>query len=345
MNIDFIKKVSKELNIEKYDTESSKEFCFRVVYTMLGFWIKTTVCATNINDIQFSSAVNKAYVHRRVSQVLNSIIKINPELKEFFPDDVDTVQYIRATLLRASELSEIGFSTELFNVEQRDIIIGDSRARVGLVSPEKYGYATGLSWHVSKDTSDSIANIVDVFNLPRETYEELFNRYLSYAVWTSIEAYDEFEVFNSESSHVFSSSWKVAPELEDGEIVIGRKKPVKASYDYYFIKGSKDGYRHYKLPEYAKDENVKDIQRLLYAIKAISGNNAICSVNRYKKYSVFNCWSQLPPAEDYLLRYIGWPVDGIYNQRNGFAIINDYVEFVTKILEQLGLKLEVKDCE
>lgn len=338
-------KIGKELNISKYGTESDQIFYFRVIYSAIGFCMRTAIATHENNGIDVTSNISKASMHRRIGKTLESYLIIAPEVKALFymEENSEPINTIRSTLLRVSDIVEVGFDSQLLLGDKKSIGVSSGYLiEKGLVTFPNKGFASGLSWITEKDGSANCDELFDVFNIPTKKCSEVLERKVFDSDWERLDDFEGYEYFDADRKKVFSSCWMNSIKFQEDRIYMARKQLNFGMYDYQLMKKTREGTFVKRFSEYDQNVEIRETQRILYALKEKSEGKIKIAVDKYKKYSVYYFWSKLPAAEDYLLRYIGWPIDGVDNKKNVFVVRNELTIIVEKIISNLGMTMEEK---
>lgn len=345
----FMTEIARSLNISRYKNESDERYYFRVVYSALGFWLRTLTVSSEYNNKGYEEWVSKAYLHRRLQNVLDKYIEIESKLKRdiFISDQFDGLNFIRSVLLRATDIIEVGFDSRVLNgnIEEWNVSTENAIVKGSLEIPLT-GRATGLSWTIKRRFQEIDTNDIFMrFNIPVKPVSSLLKESISKANWEMVNDLTRFEFFDAEKKRIFSGCWVDSLKSIKNEMTIARNISAVGTYNYCLLKREDDNYMVSYFSEYEQNVEIRDSQRLLYALKAKSTGKLPVRIKHFKNYSIYRFGSRLPVAENYLLHYIGWPLENIANKKEEFVVTTECCCLVDKIIKNLEMDVEVTQDE
>ena len=202
--------------------------------------------------------------------------------------------------------------------------------------PEK-AVASGLAalkaTHRSIDTSKTL---LEEFGVPEIYAKSILDARIRDAFWEQVLSLEDYEYFDSNRKGVLSSCWVQSYVLTNVPCLVRRKTSL-GPYEYGMAKQANAGLYLSRFTEFEQSDQVRAPQRMIYGFKASSRNRCTTNVDIYKNYSVWRFWSKLPPQEEHLLRYIGWPAGNIENRTNEYVVRNELNDLLRQVSDNLGL--------
>ena len=333
--------IANELNIEKYLEENNDQFSYRVFYSLAGEWMKSLAQSAGNENVR----INKASLRGVIKDLYNALVSSNENLvKMCFTEDDDDFNYIRDTLFRSGDLVEYGFPSKVCSCLEHFYSISDKYSiHVGRIGSSGRDIVSGLSFLSKAGEEDTNTSIFNAFNIPEAGYKNTYEKYAKRLKKNNMLSLDGLEFFNINSKKVFSASWENTPFYNSDNITIGREKLNYSGYQYRIIKKCEEFYCSYDFNEFEQLPDVRETQRLIYAVKKEYGKPATVSYENKGLYSRWTYWSRLPSPEEYLLRYIGWPLNGLRNQNSSFLIRSELDDLVNKMNNNLGIERNDND--
>lgn len=332
-----MKIISKSLHIDRYDFEAKESFDARCIYSAIKMWI--CVLSAQSSDDNY---ISKVSIHRKTKQILDTYLKRFCYLGDwFYPQkSSNPVNEIRDILICAGEINEVGFESQIglapleyLNVDTKYSLV------LGSIEVSSEGQMSGLAQIIDYQ-SDEDLDLFDRFGIFPKSSNELLQEVISHARWESLNHINSYEFFDCRLNKVFSSCWVNSIGIDEGKYYMARHQYSYGAYDYGLVKRQNDKYYIYRFHDFYQNEQVRYTQRLMFALKALYGTKVTIRVDRYKGCDLWHFWSKLPPAEDNLLRYIGWPVEKIDNPKNEFIVSKALAGIVYKLAENLNVKVE-----
>lgn len=327
--------LSRDLSITKYAGESDKDYLSRLTYTALGLWARFLASCPDGSG-KSAGNISKSAHHRKLAEYLHRFLLIYEDIEEYYQDD-DPVARIRNPLLGAMDLNEIGFDSRLSVGEYRALSVDHSHAiAIGISQVPPASCSSGLSFlaptMVDVLTEDFLAH----WDIPESSAESVLDEILKNAKWEPTSTLKDCEFFDANRQGTLSSCWAQFVNLSKDPCVV-RKKLAYGRPEYFLVKREEDTIFTASFSEFSQNEPIRETQRVLYAMKARGRSKAIVNVDIYQQYSIWRFWSKLPPQEERLLRYIGWPKNNITNRTSEFVIRNEFNNIVSLIASNLGI--------
>ena len=264
-------------------------------------------------------------------------------------DDFDSSNYFRDVLMCSGEIIDVGFSSGIaISKIKRETLDGTGIQAV--FGSDSYSFPTHMVGMMSYETGKVLnepsgVGLLSLFRIPKGSAAEITHKYLYNAKWEEATDKSDYEFFDQHRKGVISNCWVSWPGSQNDVIGVGRRRLSYGAYEYRMVKTEGNKFFIARFPEYAQMEIVRDTQRVLYGLKATTKDNYKINVDHYNGYSVWHFWSKLPPQEEKLLCYIGWPLDSIENKTNEFIIMDNVNPLVKRIADNLNLDIMEADHE
>jgi len=335
--------IGRELNIQKYADESEEGFHVRVAYSAMGFWSRMLASTQNKGE----KGILKSTFHRKISAIIQNYVEMDNYLNDwFYPSENSNPENIlRDTFLRMGDIVEFGFDGKICCAPRKSIQLLDGLSiNQGYVQADENDFVSGLACVCREDTvATAIMNAE--FGIPIYNADELIRTLHKKNKWEAIEDIDNYEIFDPSRNKVLSACWTKYLPLVSSQIYMARRQYSFGVYDYLFIKQVEDRYYVASISNFSQNELVRDTQRILYAFKDVYGKRATAVIEQGMEYSVVHFWSKLPPAEECLLRYIGWPLENIENPKNEYIVRNEFMDCVKWVAKNLAIEMEIHAYE
>jgi len=333
---EIISKLSRDFNISKYSAESDNGFISRISYSALGVWARF-LASYNDDSSKEIGNIFKSTHHRKLVGVLRNYEDLFEEISEFYNTE-DPIALLRSSLLASGDLIEIGFDSRISIALQTALYIDE-----GIIAetsfqqfPEK-AVASGLAaLKLTPQSTDTVRTLLAGFGVPEISAKSALVARIKDASWEQIVSLEDYEYFDSNRKGVLSSCWIQFYALTDVPCLV-RRKTSFGPYEYSMAKREPTGIYLSRFTEFEQSDLVRVPQRMMYGFKSSSRNRCTANVDVYKNYSVWHFWSKLPPQEEHLLRYIGWPVGNIENRANEYVVRNELNELLRQVADNLGL--------
>ena len=338
-----LKPIARELGVTKSDGESDSVFHARVIYTAIGYWLRFLSSNKQASEI----GISKASLYINGSSILDGLVNLDENTRSwFFPDEESRpISKIRTTLMRSGDIIEIGYKSDVI-CSNSSLIHYKDHIITGYSMINETDYSSGLALIKKQphDNSDP-TELFSLFGIDVKDNEEYISYFLQNGNWEDAHNLDSFEVFNPEVNGVLSSCWNRDIPIYEHQLYMVRQKLSFGAYEYMLFKQQFGKKYICRIGDYFQDERIRITQRLLYVMKAYYGKPATAIVNTNSVYSCWHFWSTLPPAEDSILRYIGWPIGNINNPKNEFLVRNEFNDVVSELAKNLGVQIKESDYE
>ena len=328
--------LSRDLSIYKYTGESDKEYYSRLSYSALGMWARFLASCTDESS-NVEGNIHKGSHHRKLTEILKRYQDIFDDLMDYYLDD-DPITLLRAPLFASKDLVEIGFDSRIAIGERINIDV-DRFLAISISDAVLYkgSFASGLAnVFLTNRPQSAIPDFLSYWQVPQARASQILDDYIANANWEVFSITNDFEFFDKHRKGTLSTCWiQTCPITETPSII--RKKPMFGKSEYYLVKRKNDVVYAAKFSEFDQNDEIRVTQRLLYAMKETGRNKCIANVDVYRQCSIWHFWSKLPPQEEKLLRYIGWPKNGITNHTREFVVRNEFNALLTFISDNLGI--------
>ena len=327
--------LSRDLSITKYTGESDKEFASRLTYTALGLWARFLASIPD-NSGKPIGNVSKSAHHRKLVEYLHRFLSVYDDIEGYFQDD-DPIALIRSPLFASMDLHEVGFDSRITAGKPSKLSLDDTHALlIGITQIPPRSCSSGLAFLAPMIADSSPENFLAHWNIPQHSAESFLNEAIKTAKWEEAKALRDYEFFDVNRQGILSSCWAQFLNLSEHPCV-ARKKLAYGRPEYYLVKQEAETIWISSFSEFAQNEVIRETQRVLYAMKARSRSKVVVNVDVYQNYSIWHFWSRLPPQEERLLRYIGWPKNNITNRTSEFVIRNEFNSIASLIANNLGI--------
>lgn len=333
MKNDFLKAMSVDMNIPRFQNESDESFVYRLCYSALGQWCLTT--AKNATGFSIGTTKNKQTI------VLNDLLArytdLFPDISERFIDTSNQQSNISVCIRRVYEetgylLTDEDNHNRLANYG-RSIKIGNQALFFGL--PREPYTVNGLG--VFSSPSEYVVTVKDFLIRDSLTCEEYFQ-----TQFDLIDFYDRdidiegLEFFNPLSNNVPSRSWNKSLETDCS---IARKTETGP---FYRIMRTPEGIQFSDEPVEAQSDSFisHEYRRLYFAMKAHYGNPLKATITKLdNRYSKILLSGHLPYREYYFILLLAWPERSAFDKVN-FIIRNSLLGEAHTVLEYIGIEIK-----
>jgi hypothetical protein len=327
---DLLKVMAEDLSISAYAGESEEEFCYRVCYSALAYWLLYT--GKGIENGR--PGVSKKTQTETIQVLLLQYGKLLGLEPSYFSEGIDTfcqharkvyeeTGYLTVDKRNYSIIANYGRSIQ---TDAGYLFFGcpDKLLRVcGLgMFTDTAGYEVGLFDTMLRDTLSVDEYIASMFN-PLDFEER------------DIELAD-LEFFNPSLRKAPSSSW--------GKTLVTKRalsRTMNRSVYFRVIKEEGDGLLFAEEPLDSDKERLVsfDTRRLYIALKAKYGAPVIAWVNRLdERFFEIRLSAQLPTREYYFLLFFAWPKGGAFDKTRFIADL-DMLPTIEKVLKNIGVEV------
>jgi len=335
--------IGRELNIKRFGDESAECFHARVAYSALGFWSRMLASTQNKGE----NGVLKSSFHRKMSTTIHNFIEMDNDLNSWFypSENSNPANILRNTFLRMGDIVEFGFDGRVCCAPRKSIHISDDLSIIqGYIQADEVDYVSGLAGVVC-EKAVATPIISEKFGIPITNSEDLLQSFQRRIKWEKIDNIDNYEIFDPCRNKVLSACWSKFLPLVPNQPYMARRQYSFGVYDYLFIKQAENNYYVAAISDFSQNELIRDTQRILYALKDVYGKRASATINQMETYSVIHFWSKLPPAEECLFRYIGWPLENIDNPKNEYIVRNEFMDCIRFVTNNLAIEMEIHTYE
>lgn len=327
-----IDKISEDLGVYRFNSETEIDFKCRVIYSAMSSWIKAIAMDKPVGSIENQIVgVSKRHIYERGNAVLGSLIKMNPEVTFWFVPDENgdnPVVVLRKRLLNHGDLLNTGFDTNLtLSIAQKKQIFSYYEIAYGEVLGTEIIYSGIAALY---------RNNVGIQVNRKECCEEWMNNFLKSVNWSSMPInVAEMTFFNpTHKSRNNYSAWESSLPDKFNKIVLGRVEINKNGYEYYLLKPKSN--LMYKIDPFLQVQGTHI--RIIFALRALAGNNAIVKLRKYNDHVQIKLFAHIPVYEQMLLESYAWPKNHIMDKL--CWVMYDYIwEYIMPYFEAMGIKI------
>lgn len=319
MNKNIVRKISSDLNTNKYNNESNEEYGNRLIYTVLAAWARTLVLGKSYTDIDDEARYENVDYHNvdimhiqvRLTQIAYGFLMSIPHSKDWFINSrikdqcSGLASNIVENLIFCYELSKLNDARRLTNspiryanFKNNQLILGGEQWKI----PGKKVISVGLGRWIQ--TTKSPENYKEIFNLPKYSSNEYYNILLKSAFWKESNLNGRYKVFKVGTNFFYYKAWQDLniSKLPQG---ISLLKNIEVDGGYILVNKDKDKLTTARLDKWYYDEN--EIYRIMYALDRYNETPAIFKAETYDNYIILHCHSRLPNPEMRILLMSSWP--------------------------------------
>ena len=349
MNKNIVRKISSDLNINKYNNESNEEYGNRLIYTALAAWARTLVLGKSYADLDDEARYANADYHNvdimhiqvRLTQIAYGFLMSTLHSKDWFINSrikdqcSDLASNIVENLIFCYELSKLNDARRLTNSPIRyanfknsQLILGGEQWKI----PGKKVISVGLGRWIQ--TTKSPENYKEIFDLPNYSFNEYYNTLLKSVFWKESNLNGRYKVFKVGTKFFYYKAWQ---DLNISKLPQGVSLLKNIEVDGGYILVNKDKLTTARLDKWYYDEN--EIYRIMYALDSYNETPAIFKVKAYDDYVILHCHSRLPNPEMRILLMSSWSKRSYYDVF--YRIIPKFLWIEIKdMLTSLGIKIE-----
>ncbi len=323
-----------DLGIFKYENESERQYCNRVLYSAMASWIKAVALDQPVTSEQMDNpGVSRRHISDKCTAILNEVLKRFPESKLWFESEKtqeSPIAFLLSRLLRHGDILQVGFETNLILAGRNETILSDRiKCRKGEVLSEGTFYS-GIAMLQKVQKSE-------VFE-PEAVKEAAvwFEDYIKSAWWKETEIDDNVQYFNAckrtKNNHL---CWQTErPEPVKGVWLI-RRTIYKNGYEYFLIRKDEGLYKH-QIDSFLQE--MGEHRRFMIAMRYMADNAVPVQAERYSDHISLNLRIHLPQKESTLLETYAWPHNAA-TDRLEWDMDEAVWRFIKPHLYNLGLKL------
>lgn len=331
MKDEIIKRMASDLGVSRFASETELSFRCRTVYSGLACWIKTVAMDRSVGDRERQmKGVSRRYIYEKCNKVLNALIEVFPEIKQWFEDGEkeNAISIIRSRLLRHGDLVNEGFDTN-----------------VALSAVKKQSLARNIMVTYGDTISDEAVyvgvSLISIEETNKDDEEEIratdwLDEYVSEAWWEhGIERIGDLEYLdaNKKSKNNYSlwqDKWNVNME----SITLSRKQINKGGYEYYLIRHSEDLFHRLDPVMLELGENI----RIVLALRSKAKNNVCATAICREDHVMLELNCMLPVKERTVLESYAWPAVSI-NDSLRWIMTNELWGYFKPYLEALDIQV------
>jgi hypothetical protein len=323
-----------DLGIFKYENESERQYCNRVLYSAMASWIKAVALDQPVTSEQMDNpGVSRRHISDKCTAILNEVLKRFPESKLWFESEKtqeSPIAFLLSRLLRHGDILQVGFETNLILAGRNETILSDRiKCRKGEVLSEGTFYS-GIAMLQKVQKSE-------VFE-PEAVKEAAvwFEDYIKSVWWKETEIDDNVQYFNAckrtKNNHL---CWQTErPEPVKGVWLI-RRTIYKNGYEYFLIRKDEGLYKH-QIDSFLQE--MGEHRRFMIAMRYMADNAVPVQAERYSDHISLNLRIHLPQKESTLLETYAWPHNAA-TDRLEWDMDEAVWRFIKPHLYNLGLKL------
>ena len=323
-----------DLGIFKYENESERQYCNRVLYSAMASWIKAVALDQPVTSEQMDNpGVSRWHISDKCTAILNEVLKRFPESKLWFESEKtqeSPIAFLLSRLLRHGDILQVGFETTLILAGRNETILSDRiKCRKGEVLSEGTFYS-GIAMLQKVQKSE-------VFE-PEAVKEAAvwFEDYIKSAWWKETEIDDNVQYFNAckrtKNNHL---CWQTErPEPVKGVWLI-RRTIYKNGYEYFLIRKDEGLYKH-QIDSFLQE--MGEHRRFMIAMRYMADNAVPVQAERYSDHISLKLRIHLPQKESILLETYAWPHNAAAD-RLEWDMDEAVWGFIKLHLYHLGLKM------
>lgn len=325
-----IDKMASDLGIYRFASENMINYKCRVIYSAMSSWIKAIAMDHPIcNKENEFYGISKRHIYERGNAVLESLIKMNPEISFWFnveKNEENPVVIIRNRLLNHGDLLNVGFDTDMtLSIPYKEHFISCYDTVYGEVLGKNIIYS-GIA-ALSKSNIESQNDI-------HESPEEWLNNFLEAIWWSSMPSeMKDMMYFNpTHKSRNNYSAWDNS--LPDGSIILCRIMVNKNGYEYYLLKP--ENKLIHKLDPFLQAQGYHI--RIMYALKKLQNNSVTATIKKYDDHIKLQLYTHLPIKQQMLLDSYAWP-DNRINDRLCWTMYDYIWNYIKPYFEMIGIQI------
>lgn len=328
-----IDQMAADLGLKSYNGEEMTSFKCRVIYSAMSSWVKAIAMDQPIGSKEnHLLGVSRRHIYERGNSVLESLIKLNPEIAPWFnteDGDENPVVIIRNRLLNHGDLLNEGFDTNLaLSITHRKQFISGYDTIYGEVLGENIIYS-GISTLCKND----FATQSEVSESAEEWLKEVLKN-----IWWSVmpSEMNELMYFNPayRSRNNYTAWDNSLPNVSD-EVIIGRLTINKNGYEYYLLK-PKSKLMH-RIDPFLQEQGYHI--RIMLALRKKANNSVVAFAKSYSDHIYLKLSTYLPIKEQIMLESYAWPFNRI-NDMLCWTMYGCIWDYIKPYFEALGIRIE-----
>lgn len=321
-----IDRMSSDMNILRYRSESDEDYYKRIIYSALGLWGLN--CAKR--QLEDQSGISKIALTKKLNNLTDVYSSIYPGISGYFHSEESVGLYVRKVY---EELGYLIYDQHKLKVAQygRGLeLVENQYLYFGL--PNKIEFMSGLGI-VSCDVffMDNITEILIRDNLTPINYVKNSYDLIGFTEWNKNS--EGMSYFNPLARCNISNSWQDYPTTEF--------TVAKDSSNNYYRVICRDNTIKYYLNEgidaFPEGLFGSDYRRLYYCLKYYYDNPFNVTIKELDKdYSLLNLHGRVPNREQMFLSLVGWPLVS-FNNKNSYVIRKEFISVIATCLNKLGI--------
>ncbi|MBR0406559.1 MAG: hypothetical protein IJI53_00825 [Clostridia bacterium] len=327
---ELLETIADDLRISQYQMESESDFCYRVCYSALAFWLLTSAKGKE-NEIPGISKKAQTDTILKLLELYNR--EIGLESQRFFDDNYTYCQHIRDVYEETGYLFTDNRNYSMIANFGRAVKIDEEYLYFGC--PDNILSMRGLG--VYSENSVYTVTLYDAMirdNLSIREY--ILSQYNPLDFEERDIDLNTLEFFNPRLRKNPSSSW---------EKQISVKNTVARTRDkaqYFRVMSSDEGvltFADCRLNEKREKLNAFEQRRLYIALKAYYNEPVIAWISPLDSaYTEIRLSAHLPNREYYFLLLLAWPMDNAF-QKNRFVTTIGMLPVIETMLKNLGIEV------
>lgn len=355
MNEDIVKKISSDLNINRYNNESNEKYGNRLIYTALATWARTLVLGKSYTDLADEAKyadisyhnIDIMHIQVRLTQIAYGMLMSMPHSEDWISNIgiqdqcSQLASNIIEKLIFCYEISKLNDARRLTNSPIRyanftnnQLVLGGEQWKIS----DKKLISVGLGRWIQKTKYPE--NYREIFNIPDYSPNIYYNTLLKSAFWKENKLNSQYKIFKIGTNFFYYKAWQDLniSELPQG---ISLLKNTEVNEGYIIVNRDNNGISTARLDKWYYDEN--EIYRIMYVLDSYNETPAVFKAKTYDNYVILHCHSRLPNPEMRILLMSSWP-ERSYND-DFYRIIPKFLwSEIEDMLTNLGIKIKyIKD--
>lgn len=319
--------MSEEMHIPACEYENETDFTKRVVYSALGQWCLKSACGIRYGG----NAITKHRQTGIIKNLLNQYNNIFPGIADYFDGIIESSVAIRKIYETTGYLITNEDNHNSIADFGRTVPIGDKYLFFGEPFVNE---VNGLGLFCNK--SINVTKLRDYIIRDTLNYDEYINSCFEITDFEESVTFDEVLYFNPHLDKPVSASWS---KNSDDKFQIAKNDSLRQFLLLQKYEG-KEYYKDFSVNEDVYEFTAFEYRRLYFALKKKAGHPVKAWINTVDdNYSIITLSSHLPNREYYLLLLSAWPIGNMFS-KNEFLIKNEFVDCITEVLENIGVKGE-----
>lgn len=319
-----------DLGISRFAEEPLYQYHSRVIYSAMACWIKTIALDRPVGyKGQEPLGVSRRHIYDRSRAVLDTMIKMFPETKEWFDlseENDNPVNLIRTRLINHGDLLNAGFGTDLVLSTVHSVQITSNLETIYGKTLEEGLFYSGVS---------SIGKKEVIISMPgRENVRAWLKRFLNDVSWShDLPDASQMQYFNPFSTAKNNyAAWQESIGNHINNIVLARTTVNTNSYSYYLLKPNEK--LVHRIDPFLQEQGCHI--RIICALRSLAQNNTTASVRRSSDHIKIRLNAMLPLYESVQMESYAWPVRSI-NDRLEWEMGHEIWNYLKPQIEALDI--------